>query len=131
VSVRFSLLWDPPSEQAKRCWADLEEATEYGAYGIAIVLVHELTQLTVVERSRKKTGFDYWLGDRDDPAPLFQDKTRLEVSGILRGENTVVLAREKLKIAQVKRYESTETRRLPAIVIVVEFGTPRSRFTDL
>jgi hypothetical protein len=48
----------------------------------AILLMRALTGYTVIERSRKGTGFDWWLGTEDN---LFQGKVRLEVSGILRG----------------------------------------------
>ncbi len=131
VSERFTLTWTDPAPPAHRCWADPEEATEYGAYAVAIVLVHALTTLRVVERSRKGTGFDYWLGERDNPAPLFQEKTRLEVSGIRNGANTLVIARERDKVAQVQRYATEATKGLPAIVVIMEFGTPRSRYTKL
>src|ERR1035438_522994 len=39
--------------------------------------------MVVVLRSRKGTGFDYWLGKGGDAA--FAAKARLEVSGILDG----------------------------------------------
>ena len=44
-------------------------------------------QYTVIHRSRKGTGFDYWLGDEknEDELPL-QSKARLEVSGIRRAD---------------------------------------------
>jgi len=131
VSNRFTLTWIEPSMSAHRCWADSEDATEHGAYAVAIVLVHELTPLTVVERSKKGTGFDYWLGERDHPTPLFQEKSRLEVSGIRTGTNALVLAREQAKIKQVNLHATEATKSLPAIVVIVEFSTPRSRYTRL
>ena len=57
-----TLEWEPPSDQMRRCWNDDEVATEHGAYGIATLLVPRITNLQVVERSKKGTGFDYWLG---------------------------------------------------------------------
>ncbi len=36
-----------------RCWNDEEFTTEQAAYGIAFLIVRELTDLTVIERSRK------------------------------------------------------------------------------
>ena len=51
--------WNEPStEQIKRAWADPDETTEHGAYGVAALLVAGLTEYTVYERSRKGTGFD-------------------------------------------------------------------------
>jgi hypothetical protein len=118
--------WDVVSEEWRRYWADLQEATEFGAYGIAILLVIQLTHLMVIERSAKGTGFDYWLGRQDDPGPLFQKRARLEVSGILKGKESDIRSRVREKIAQVNRSDGL----LPALVIVVEFSEPRSRIAD-
>jgi hypothetical protein len=130
-SVRraFTLAWPVLRPDAFRSWADPDESTEHGACAIAALLVEALTDLTMIERARKGTGFDYWLGRRDDAAPLFQNKTRLEVSGIRQGDAAEVRRRERQKLAQVARLETEHTGRLPVIVVVVEFGTPRSRFT--
>lgn len=49
----FRLHWSPVDEQQKRCHNDLDEATELGACGIAILLAKELTGMVVVERSKK------------------------------------------------------------------------------
>jgi hypothetical protein len=62
----------------------MQEASEYGAYGVAITLALELTETAQVERSAKGTGIDYWLGDGRDERGIFQRTARLEVSGILR-----------------------------------------------
>ncbi len=106
-----------------RCWADDQEATEFGACGIAALLIHEFTDLTVTERSVKGTGFDYWLGTKSSEAPLFQEKARLEVSGIRNGDDFALRRRVKEKTEQTKRLDGT----LPAYIIVVEFSTPRSQ----
>src|SRR6266542_2539686 len=47
-------------------WNDLVEATEYGAYAMAILLMHSLTGLQVAKRSGQGTGFDWWLGPEDN-----------------------------------------------------------------
>ena len=79
----------------------------------------------MVEWARRGTGFDYRLGPPGSLELLFQDKTRLEVSGIRRGEDAGVLARERRKLAQMARAEGVQTQTLPGIVVVVEFGAPR------
>jgi hypothetical protein len=120
----FSVQWNRTSEQIKRTWNDDQDATEYGAYGIALLLADRFEGLTVVERAKKKTGFDYWLGPKShDPAALFQGTTRLEVSGIANGGAPKVHERVQEKKEQVARYPNP----LPALVIVVEFGNPQSR----
>lgn len=114
----FTLDWRRPDDEAVSCWADEEFTTEQGAYGVALVLVEEVTSWTVVERSRKGTGFDYWLGGE----PLFQKAARLEVSGIRRGGRQEVHKRMRRKLHQVRNTGSS----LPGIVIVVEFSRPHS-----
>jgi hypothetical protein len=105
----------------RRCWADDDEATEYGACGVAIVFMKALTGFSVVQRSWKTTGFDYWLGH--DNSPLFQGKARLEVSGIRRGDDSQISSRARIKLGQVARSAS----RIPAYVVIVEFSRPTAR----
>ena len=106
----------------RRCWADLEFTTEQGAYGIAAVLMPTLTGLRFLERTRKGTGFDYWLGSEDDL--LFQKKARLEVSGLRKGDEPEIRSRVKRKKEQTKRSDGVA---LPAYILIVEFGKPQSR----
>ena len=122
----FTVSWTLPLDpgQVRRTWADQEVTTEHGAYGVAALLVTELTEYTVTDRSRKGTGFDYWLGPKGSTQGLFQDKARLEVSGIRRGDERAIRARVAKKAKQTQ--QSAETK-LRAVVAVVEFGTPRSR----
>jgi hypothetical protein len=116
---QFLMEWPIVDDQARRSHRDLQEATERGAYGIAILIVCDLTGMVVVERSKKGPGFDYWLGD-DDDAELFVGKARLEVSGILVGSNAVVQRRVRQKKEQIKPSDHLA----PGYVAVVEFGTP-------
>lgn len=109
------------NEPAQKSWQDLQEATEYGAYGVAILLILEFTEYTIVERSCKGTGFDYWVGINN--SMLFQKRARLEVSGILNGSDSAITYRLRQKIEQVNRIRHA----LPAFIIIVEFGTPKSR----
>jgi hypothetical protein len=104
----------------RKCYADLQHATELGACGIAVLLVEGLTDLTVIEQSRKGKGFDYWLGRKGSSSPLFQDKSRLEVSGILDGDEGEIRSRLRAKGAQMLRGGVD----LPGYVIVVEFSRP-------
>lgn len=111
------------SEPMLRAYRDMQEATELGACGVAILVVRELTGHTAVERSVKGTGFDYWLGSvHASEAGLepLERKARLEVSGILVGETAFVEARVREKIRQTRRSAGD----YPAYIVVVEFGTP-------
>lgn len=122
----FAVQWNviKDAQQARRCWADPQATTEHGAYGVASLLVLALTDLTVVERSRKGTGFDYWLGKKEEAESLFQNKSRLEVSGISKGGLPELNKRVQSKLRQT---DQSDNMQLPAIVAVVEFGSPRSR----
>lgn len=117
----FVLLFPDVTEQMRRCWNDREYATEQAAYGIALLLIRQLTDLTVVERSRKGTGFDYWLGTASavDTQP-FKKTVRLEVSGIRQGNQQQVRTRVKLKTLQIKPTDNLA----PAYIAVVEFSQP-------
>ncbi len=114
--------------QVKRSWNDLQEATEYGAVGIALILLKKLTHYTVIERSFKGTHFDYWLGTGEydeNLLPFEQRKAKLEVSGIWKASKSNTLeARTQIKLRQIRK---SLDEALPAIVIVVEFGTPASK----
>lgn len=111
--------WQPVDEQNRRCYADMQEATERGACGVAILVVREATGMVVIERSKKGTGFDYWLGEKDYEGLPFNGM-RLEVSGILAGTKTQIDSRVKQKKSQMEPTDHLAT----GFVAVVEFGTP-------
>lgn len=117
----FAVHWPEVSSQTRRCYNDPQEATEWGACGVAILLILEFTEYTVIERSRKGTGFDYWLGHEDELP--FQHKARLEVSGIRNGNNSTIDRRVRQKLEQTAPTDGP----LPAFVVVVEFGQPLSK----
>jgi hypothetical protein len=118
----FAISWKERITQRKRnFWNNQDDAVTWGAYGVAILVVRELTGLTVVERSATATGFDWWLGKDDD---LFQKKARLEVSGIFNGTSTDISNRVWKKKEQTKQSDATK---LTAYICVVEFGAPTSR----
>ncbi|MFH1268437.1 MAG: hypothetical protein ABIK89_22170 [Planctomycetota bacterium] len=121
-SREYHVVCPETTDQKRRTHNDPQEATEVGACAVAISVIHDVAGFAVVERSRKGTGFDYWLGD-DDPHP-FQKKARLEVSGILHGTENDVEQRVKKKCLQTKRSDYT---RLDAFVVVVEFGHPMAK----
>ena len=114
---RYPLAWPPVTDQARRCWNDPEVATEQGAVGIAVLLAQKEIGYTVIERSQKGTGFDYWMGD--ESSFLLQKKARLEISGIRRGSDRV-----KTRVRQKLRQTDPSDGSKPAYVIVVEFGHP-------
>ena len=124
-SVVYTLHWsDCVTEPMQRFWNDFDEATEQAAYAVAILLVRALTGYTIIERSRKGTGFDWWLGSEDN---LFQAKARLEVSGILCGTEKRIRSRV---LAKTKQTHQSDSGQLPAHVVVIEFGKPQARMVQ-
>ena len=119
-----TLNWHPDIPDEKSTWADLQEAAEYGGYGVGIVVALPWTRTHRVERSAKGTGVDYWIGEVIKGSGVFQQAARLELSGILKGGDPSIKARLKQKLEQTKRSDST---RLPAYVVIVEFGGPEAR----
>ena len=120
----FGLVWtDEYDSQKGRTYADMEYTVEHGAICISAMLAVILTPYTIIERSRKGTGFDYWLGDKD--SVLFQKKARLEVSGILKGDDTAIRRRYTAKEEQTRK---TDGLQLPTYISIVEFSTPKTLF---
>ena len=122
---RLQIIWltEGDRDQRARAWRDAAETTEQGACGIAALLIAALTEYTVVERARKGPGFDYWLGKKNSEVPLFQDKARLEVSGMRRGDDRAIETRVRRKVKQIEPSDPG----LPGLVAVIEFGSPRTR----
>lgn len=119
------LYWeDRYNEQLERTYADIQSVTERAAVCVSILLALNSTDYTVIERSRKGTGFDYMLGDKN--SEFYQPKARLEISGIYQEtDSNSVEARFSIKSRQTDRSDAT---RLPAYISVVEFGTPKAKF---
>jgi hypothetical protein len=117
---KLEIFWQYVTAQMKACWNDDGFTTELGAYGVAFKIIMALTDFTVIKRAKKGTRFDYWLGNNNDL--LFQDKVRLEVSGIRKGNNSEINKRLRIKIKQVKKGDNE----LTAFVIIIEFGNPLS-----
>ncbi|WP_293744648.1 hypothetical protein [uncultured Pedobacter sp.] len=109
-------------EHSRSSFADIQEATEYGACGVAISIVKTETPF-ITKRSYKGTGFDYWLGVTTEGFP-FQESSRLEVSGIIGGTTSQAATRLSEKLEQMK---ISDHKRLPGIAIIVEFSKPLTK----
>src|SRR5579864_6085092 len=120
---QIEVCWDGPTEQVRRSYADLQEATELGAAGVAIAALNRFAGFVVMQRSRKGTGFDYWISRKDVASgPLFQNCAPLEVSGILNGDDAELQRRVRIKKDQISVANTRDGK-----VAVVEFGAPRTR----
>jgi hypothetical protein len=123
--AQFGVVWsEPVTSQVLNSWRDEQEMTEFGAIGVAILLMLELTPYTVIRRAVLGDGVDYWLGYRNSEAP-FQGAARLEISGILRGDAATIRSRVRAKEQQA----TATSKELPAHIIVVEFSAPAAYYT--
>ena len=136
---KYTLTWPLVTAQNWRTRADESEATEDGAAGISILLAIRQIGYTVIARSRRGTGVDYWLGNDDNASVTTAERAmtdemgdwlqddslvvrgRMEVSGILQGSDSQIRSRVRSKLGQTDRSDITG---LPVYVIVVEFGRP-------
>lgn len=116
---QFVLTWPSPDERANYTYQD-NEATEYGAVGVALVLIWQVKGYTVIEPARTGSGFDYWIGNESLRDPI-QRKACLEISGIRCGDTRTIRAR-----IRQKQQQTAQSKDLiyPIYVIVVEFGEP-------
>ena len=117
------LAWTIPNQISRESWHDFEEAAEFGAIAVAIVLTLKLTGIPGVRRSAKGPGFDFRMGAKGDERGIFQDTARLEVSGILKGSKSKVEARLTKKLAQLERSDATQ---LAGYAAIIEFGSPEA-----
>ncbi|MDD9956038.1 MAG: hypothetical protein OXP68_07440 [Anaerolineaceae bacterium] len=133
-TIHFRLDWSGSvGEQETRTHADMQDATEWGACGVACLLICKLTGLVVTRRSRKGTGFDYWLGsglEKGSATSLpFQDEARLEVSGMLSEERmSEINSRLREKTKQIKGGKRTD---LTGYAVVLEFSRPLAKVKRL
>ena len=115
----FNLLWEKTTERMKDSRQDMVATVESGAYALAMLVIEKLTGLQVIKQSQRRTGFDYWMGNPENLG--LQGLVRLEVSGILDGNNAQINQRLKEKVQQTKKSDNLN---LLAYVVVVEFSQP-------
>ncbi|VFB14409.1 Uncharacterised protein [Bacteroides heparinolyticus] len=107
-----------------RTWQEINYCTDHAAVCVSCMLAIKETNYTIIERSCKGDGFDYWLGHKEDS--LFEHVARLEISGILK-ENTNNTVEKRLKMKE-KQTEQSDNSCLPAYISIIEFGTPKALF---
>lgn len=119
------LYWDGQiTDQMTRSYTDDTETTEQGAVCISVLMAKRLTDYTVIERSWRGTGIDYWLGYESDP--LMQRIARLEISGIKTESATNTVSARYFQ--KSKQTELSDNTKLPAYISIVEFSTPKCLF---
>ena len=98
----------PVDDRARDSYADLQEATEEGAEGIAIITARRVLDRIVFRRLPKGTGADYLM--RDPRAQDGDTYERLECSGIADGQESAT-ARLRSKLEQLARFPSQPSGR--------------------
>jgi len=125
----YLVAWEAPSERQMAAWANRDDATRDGAYGIVIAAVEAHLGLFAISRAAPGSGSDYLLSSRPynqdmDDLLDYEDLAlfRLEISGIDRCmTETYLESRVREKVEQLRRGESV----LPGIAGVVAFDLAR------
>jgi hypothetical protein len=63
-------LWVRADGRTINAWANRDDATEAGAYALALAAIEVMRGLVAVRRAETRTGADYYLGD---PSITFED----------------------------------------------------------
>ena len=121
VELFATAQWQEPDETALRSWANEIDATEAGAYGVALAAVEVVDGLVAYARAETKTGADYYLGPAGSEITDLESSHRFEVSGISLADDTKINTRLRRKVAQAKSGNSN----LPAIAAVVAFSSKK------
>lgn len=120
---KYRLTYPLPNEIVKNSNND-SDATEYGAYGISLLLLKKIANYQFIEQSSRYNGFDFYLKENDaGDDNIFAGCVRLEVSGIRKGTQAQINTRVKGKLSQISVSDIMNT---PKIVSVVEFSKPKT-----
>jgi len=119
--------WAAADERTRRAWANETDATEAGAYGLALAALETTDGLVAVGRAETKTGADYYLGPVGSSPDDFEQCYRLEVSGVNQGTMSTIKCRLRQKINQAASGKSS----LPAIAAVVGFAAKTILASDV
>lgn len=111
--VEVVVLWDAPGADVLQSYGNEKDATEYGAYALAIALADRLG-FKVLGRTHQGSGTDWLMVRKGEPA---NDYFKLEVSGISRINTQKPDARLAEKIDQ----GSGGDWRRPGLAVVARF----------
>lgn len=121
ASTDRTVRWSPPSERTRRAHGNTDDATEAGAYSVALATVEVELGLYAFSRTDRRTGADYYVGPPGTDGLDLENAYRLEVSGVDAGDESVVNQRLRRKIDQTKQGQVD----VPALACVVGFAARR------
>lgn len=127
VEDRATANWTSADERTRNAWANKDDATESGAYGLALAAIEEMRGLVAVRRAETRTGADYYLGEPGSMSEDLEASLRLEVSGTDEGNEVVITNRLRHKVGQARQGNSN----LPAIALVVGFAALHIESADV
>ncbi len=123
VEEEFKLVWgDKIDGQIINTWKDKNEATEYGASAIGILLIFILEKLVIRERLPQDDVADFSLRTSDSP----KFKGQLEVSGIWK-QTPTNKPKDRVGIKLKKLQKKLPSGNFPVFVIITEFSIPKSK----
>lgn len=128
---QFIIEWtDKIDNQVLNTWKDHNEAVEYAATAIAILLLLKFTNFVIAERSFQHGIGDYILTTKEQNAYIGNEKQIsgfLEVSGIWQESkgNTLNIRLRKKKEKFKKRFGKS------AFIIIAEFSLPKAKMIQL
>ena len=116
---------DTLTEEVKSSWVDKNEATEYGATAIAMLIILSFTQFDIFRRTRG--GTDYVLA-KSESSTLNKkpDICYLEISGIWKENKTNSL---NMRLNLKKKQVGKTVINAPAFIVVTEFGNPKTKIS--
>jgi len=127
LSQTASAEWPRADDRTANAWANRDDATEWGAYGLSLAAIEITRGLVAVKRAETRTGADYYLAAPDADLEDLEGAYRLEVSGTDDGNEAVIQNRLRRKLEQAQKGNSN----LPAIATVVGFSALRIVSADL
>lgn len=126
---KFEVVWEDDIDiLTVNSWRDELQIANFGAVGIALLLMKSLLEIISFEEGVIGTGIDFWVSTKDylkAQIPFMEREARLEISGILeeKPSNTVNMRIGKKR----KQMHPTDHLELTGWIIVVEFKTPKSK----
>ncbi|MEK7257128.1 MAG: hypothetical protein AAB316_20400, partial [Bacteroidota bacterium] len=120
----FVLDWQYVSKRGG--WKEPRDLAENAAIAIGFLLIFNLTNYRVVEQAIIGTGFDYWLGYKEDSQHFDPDNylnASLEVSGINRGSRGKMTQRIRQRL---RRVGLSALLNIPGYIAVTELSQPIS-----
>ncbi|MEO0804062.1 MAG: hypothetical protein AAFY57_17575 [Cyanobacteria bacterium J06642_2] len=102
--------WEAADSRVQAAWANTDDATEAGAYALAIAATELLKGMVAVHRAETRTGADYYIAPIDERLEDLENWWRLEVSGT-HSEKSEVKKRLRKKLEQARQGNSN----LPAL----------------